>query len=287
MGTRTCKIIGVLFLIFSGSCLAQPPTQTTDRNKVTTNTPQKAGITDITQIDGKSVNEVSQTVQYLDDLGRPTQTINTMASPGHNDVIIRRAYDLYGREVRKFLPFTESGTPGEYKPQEALYSWSTQYLFYQNTDKVAHDKVPYSDAVFENSPLGRVLKQGAPGALFNASPVGTDDHSVEYAYLTNGYQAVLRLDYSASTNSLIFSGPSYYDAQQLIVKKITDEHGFETIEYTDKKQGHIVCRKVEYGKDDSSNRLYAETYYIYDDLGNLMIVLPPEATVELRSMLSN
>ena len=279
-----------MFLIFSGSCLAQSPTQSTDRNKVTTNSPQRSGITDISQIEGKPVNEVNQTVQYFDDLGRPTETINTMASPGHNDVVLPRRYDLYGREVRKFLPFTAGGTPGEYKiafGENNVYSQGAQYLFYQNTDKVAHDLVPYSDVVFENSPMGRVLKQGAPGALFNAFPIGTDDHSVEYAYLTNGYHTVLRLDYSAATNSLIFSGPTYYDEHQLVVKKITDEHGFETIEYADKKQGHIVCRKVEYGKDGNSNRLYAETYYIYDDLGNLMVVLPPEATVELRSMLSN
>ncbi len=110
------------------------------------------------------------------------------------------------------------------------------------SDKVAHDQTPYSDAVLENAPTGRVLKQGAPGTAWKASPVGTDDHAVEYVYLTNGYHAVLRFDYNPATGILL-NNLSYYEESRLVVKKTIDEHNFETIEYSDKQSGRVVCKR--------------------------------------------
>ncbi len=60
-----------------------------------------------------------------------------MASPAYNDVVMPQVYDAYGREVRKYLPFTESGTPGAFKTDALidannLYNGSAQYMFYQN-----------------------------------------------------------------------------------------------------------------------------------------------------------
>jgi len=294
MNPKIYRIAGVLF-VCSVSCFAQgpalPASTTPGKNYTVTNTPQVKGITESTQIEGKSVDDVGQVVLYYDDLGRPVQTINTMASPAYNDVVLPQVYDAYGREVRKYLPFTEGGATGEFKT-DALsdatnsYNGSAQYMFYQSTDKVAHDQTPYSDAVLENSPLGRVLKQGAPGTAWKASSAGTEDHAVEHVYLTNGYHTVLRFDYSPVTGILL-NNLAYYDEYRLVVTKTIDEHNFETLEYADKQSGHVVCKKVQYGTDASSNKLFTETYYIYDDLGNLVIVLPPEAVIEIKSILSN
>ncbi len=116
--------------------------------------------------------------------------------------------------------------------------------------------------------------------------MGTDDHAVEYVYLTNGYHTVLRFDYNPATGILL-NNLSYYEESRLVVKKTIDEHNFETIEYSDKQSGRVVCKKVQYGTDTNANKLFAETYYIYDDLGNLVVVLPPEAVVEIKAILSN
>ena len=72
------------------------------------------------------------------------------------------------------------------------------------------------------------------------------------------------------------SQQQYYDAGQLTANKTIDEHQNEVIEYVS-KEGHTVCKKVQYKIDPQGNKLYASTYYVYDILGNLAIVLPPEA----------
>lgn len=295
MNAKLYKAFSVLFLMCPGCCFSQapvlPPSPTQTKNYVVTNTPQNEGVTDVSQIAGKSVIEVSQVIQYIDDLGRPVQSVNVMSSPVYNDVISAQEYDAFGREVRGYLPFSTGGTPGAFKTNALKdvnggYTGSAQYLFYQNTDKIAHDQVPFGESVFENSPLGRVLKQGAPGTAWKAEPIGTDDHAVEYVYRTNGVNEVLRFDYNSVDGRMEFNELTYYAANQLFVKRTIDEHNFEVFEYTD-KQGRIICKKVQDEVLGNSIKHYTETYYIYDDLGNLTVVLPPEAVVALKSALSN
>ena len=41
----------------------------------------------------------------MDGLGRPIQTVQQQASPKGYDMIVPQAYDQYGREVTKYLPY--------------------------------------------------------------------------------------------------------------------------------------------------------------------------------------
>ncbi|MXV18022.1 DUF6443 domain-containing protein, partial [Hufsiella ginkgonis] len=68
----------------------------------------------------------------------------------------------YGREAVKYLPYsTSAGTGGSYR-SDALagtggYTGSAQYGFYQVTGQsYASTATPYSQTVFEPSPLNRV-----------------------------------------------------------------------------------------------------------------------------------
>jgi hypothetical protein len=279
-------------LTIVGETYAQTPlssTPSSDQNYIVTNSMLAEGVTDESQISGKTVEEVSQTVQYFDGLGRPVQTVNTKASPSEKDVVSPQEYDAYGREVKKYLPFTSSVIPGSFKPN-ALYNTGSytsgdQYLFYQNTNDVAHDEKPFAESIMEPSPLDRVLKQGAPGVVSQALPVGQNDRSIKKAYSANGENEVLYFDYDLTTKNVVFNSLTYYAANQLYANKITDEHDHEVIEYVD-KEGKTILKKVEY-KEESGTKLYAETYYIYDDFGNLVVVLPPEAIVAIKSSLSN
>jgi len=67
----------------------------------------------------------------------------------------------------------------------------------------------------------------------------------------------------------------YYEANELVANTTIDENGNETIEFAD-KLGKTICRKV---KADATT--YACTYYLYDDKDELILVLPPEAIVEI------
>ena len=105
--------------------------QTTSQNYVLTNAPRVSGITNDSTLNAiAGVNtKLQTTIQYVDGLGRPVQTVQKQASPLGYDMVMPQAYDQYGREVTKYLPYTpQSGTAGSYRPnavssdQNAFYS---------------------------------------------------------------------------------------------------------------------------------------------------------------------
>ncbi|MXV18013.1 DUF6443 domain-containing protein, partial [Hufsiella ginkgonis] len=61
-----------------------------NRNYVLTNTMRQPGITGTA---GKTVCQVNQTIQYIDGLGRPLQTVQVQGSPTQKDVIQPVSYD--------------------------------------------------------------------------------------------------------------------------------------------------------------------------------------------------
>jgi hypothetical protein len=221
-------------------------------------------------------------IQYLDGIGRPMQTIVTQGTPQEQDMVTPIVYDDLGREATKYLPYASVKTNGWYNTDALLgpeytYDDSPQKAFYnQATDKVAQDQKPFAETVFEPSPLNRVIEQGAPGTSWQLDTHKTITKSYEY----NGPAEVLSFTYSSSDNTLaIGSSLSYYDANELFANKTQDEERHEVIEYTDGK-GRTVCKKVQY-KTEGNTKLYASTYYIYDEKDHLVMVLPPEAIVEI------
>src|SRR5690606_26420212 len=78
------------------------------------------------------------------------------------------------------------------------------------------------------------------------------------------------------------SAPVYYEPNQLHKTKTKDEQYNEVIEYKD-KEGRVVLKRVQAvpGNPTVNDVNYASTYYIYDDFGSLVCVIPPEATSQL------
>ena len=145
------------------------------------------------------------------------------------------------------------------------------------SDKVADDPRPYSETIFEPSPLNRVTEQGAPGAAWQPGTGKT----IKKDYLINLTTEVFKFSYDPATGlASLPTDPTarYYASGQLYANKATDEQGHAVIEYVDKK-GRTICKKVQVslGLADRVNQAHwAHTYYIYDDLGNLVVVIPPE-----------
>lgn len=250
------------------------PLASGDHNFVLANDIQQEGLQTETQVGAASLSQKLTTYSYMDGLGRPLQKISAQQSPGQKDLIQPVVYDAFGREQFKYLPYASTEGNGLFKT-DAITS---QSQFYQTATNVAHD-TPIAETVFEASPLNRVIEQGAPGLSWQ--PDGIDsytsaDHTIKHDYTSNGANEVILFTYDATTG-LVATGSTvnYYAANQLQANKTKDEHGNEVIEYVD-KEGHTVCKKVQSGTDASSNKLYACTYYVYDDFGSLVVVLPPE-----------
>jgi hypothetical protein len=239
--------------------------------------PQVKGVIDRRQLEELTVDSVSQSIQYLDGLGRALQTVITRASPGQQDQVSLFTYDRLGREDKKHLPIT-TGHNGRYKPDlvDSVGNLKGDALGYyrNNTDDIADDIYPTAVAIFEPSPLNRILEQGSHGHAWQPGSGNT----LRQTYRTNANDEVLLFGYDYSTG-LLSLGSSvdsrHYQQDQLLVIQSLDEQGQETLTYRD-KSGRLVCRKVKIRQDE-----YVCTYYVFDRLGNLVVVLPPEGVKEI------
>ncbi|MFD2162259.1 DUF6443 domain-containing protein [Paradesertivirga mongoliensis] len=252
-----------------------------DKNYVVTYTPRVEGITIPSQISGKPANEVNQNVQYFDGLGRPMQTVETFASPGKKDIIQHITYDAYGREAKKYLPYTEGTSYGTYR-SNAL---SSQSSFYNNGANHGVVTIPsaggitpsFAETKFEPSPLNRVVEQGAPGGPWQLA----SGHTIKTEYGANTTNEVQL--WSVTSNGATTNG-AYYPANSLYKTTIKDENWTSnqvfplagiSEEFKD-KSGQTVLKRTYNVKDNALQTL--STYYIYDDLDNLVYVIPPGAS---------
>ena len=254
-------------------------------NYIVSNAILKPGVSE-TDIDTLSVKSLSQNVQYFDGLGRLVQTITTQGSRAKKDIIQPVLYDVFGRELIKYLPYVSAEDNGWYKAnmvgkEQAGYTSSPQYQFYNNgSSTIAQDTKPYSESILEASPIARVIKQGSPGNAWqpdNMNTYSSTDHTVKFDYTFNTSNEVLLWTYGYPDATNLFgtitsgTGGNYYPADQLYKNKTKDEHGNEVIEFKDKK-GKVILKKVQV----NGSGTYAQTYYIYDDFGQLVCVIQPE-----------
>jgi RHS repeat-associated protein len=237
----------------------------------------------------RNVCEVNQSIQYFDGLGRPLQTVTTQGSPSFKDVVQPVAYDAFGREATKYLPYSTSGTAGSYRTDALAgasgYSTSAQKTFYAQTGQnYATIPSPYSQTLFEASPLNRVLEQGAPGDVWQpaASRTNLAGRTVVMGYGTNATEVKL---WTVTANGAT-SGT--YAAGKLYKTTTKDENWVEgnlkggtTDEYKD-FEDHVVLKRI-WETDTKS----LSTYYVYDDLGNLRYVLPPAVNENGQSPISS
>lgn len=192
-------------------------------------------------------------IAYYDGLGRPLQTVEKAvrsgATTGKNLATLQE-YDAFGRESNSWLPIAatsdyvaastfKSSAPGNY----------------------GSDSRPYSQPVYESSPLNRVNRQYGPGSAWSTHPAGTD-------YMANTTASPLNcINYGVnSSNALANDGN--YAAGQLCVTKSIDEDGNAVYTFVD-KLGQTVLNRQMKGSE------MHDTYYVYDDFGDLRFVLQP------------
>jgi len=260
-----------------------------DRNHVVEHTVLKAGQSEHT-LKGLTAADLSEKITYLDGLGRPVQQVSTQASPSGKDLVQPIAYDAFGREDKKYLPYPHlTAGDGRYKPG-ALTEQPSRY------DALKNEGPAVAETRFEASPLSRVLEQGAPGTAWQLTDrdpsFGNANHSVKTATRTNLENEVRRWEYDFATGKATGNGFYGYDAVsgegQLLVTEMMDEQDHLTLEYKD-KEGRLVSKKVQDKADDPvtgtvDETTFATTSYVYDAFGLLRFVIPPQAEAELSSV---
>jgi RHS repeat-associated protein len=219
-------------------------------------------------INTQPVQMVQTQTKYVDGLGQPIQVVVKEAAPGYQDIVQPFQYDNLGREARTFLPFSASQATGTDKNGSRYYhdAIRQQRQFYLNAADMPHSDYPYSQKTFEPSPLNRVLSEAAPGEAW----VGAN-RKTEFASRTNTAADNVRR-YTVGSgldNTIVLNG--FYAAGELFISETKNEHGKRVLEFKD-RDGKMIVRKTE-----TDNASFLQTYYLYDDLGNLRVVLPPKA----------
>jgi hypothetical protein len=254
-------------------------------NYVRVRTPQKSGYTTLPV--NPAVDDISTELRYADLLGRTSQTLSVQGSPSGKDLLSFQVYDQFGRESFQYQPVSVNTNWG--MPVVSPVAKIADFYDINSTahpTNVASSTEPFSETKFESSPLGRILKQGAPGEQWQPETDPAIDHSVKTAYNANVAGEVFRFLYDGNSGAISPDpAANHFGPGQLWKKTIKNEHDNEVIEYTD-KEDRVVCRKVHYKTETNGTTLYASTYYLYDDYGNLVAVLPPEGVKKLLEIVS-
>ncbi len=239
--------------------------QTTTENFVKTTTYKKAS----TLTPNPTAADFAVQITYIDGLGRPMQQVASQQSATGKDIITHIEYDAFGRQPKDYLPYASTTATGAF--DGTALSNTTNFALYAGQN-------PYSEKLFENSPLNRVMKQAASGTDWSMGA----GHEIKLDYQSNLANEVKRYVATATwnTTSLLYDialvDNGYYEESQLYKTITFDENtntnptetNGSTVEFKDKEGKVILKRTYESGAKH-------ETYYVYDLFGNLTYVFPP------------
>jgi len=242
--------------------------QSTDQNWVKSKTYKTATTTAIaTPTAGQAVTQVN----YFDGLGRPIQQVAHAQSNSGKDIVTHITYDQFGRQTKEFLPYANQTASLNYNSNAG-----TDVLSFYNTTAFENTQNPFSEKQIEASPLNRVLKQAAPGEAWKL----TSGHEIEFDYQTNEtndyvklYKAIATWNATSGLYNIAFVDANFYANYQLYKTITKDENhtigNNNTTQEFKNKEGQVVLKRT------FNNAVPHDTYYIYDQFGNLTYVIPP------------
>ncbi len=219
------------------------------------------------------------TITYFDGLGRTKQTVQVGATPQGKDLVQHYEYDQFGRAEKSYLPFPNAySSAGLYRGGAGRATED----YYKDVG-LSPRRFPYSKNRYERSPLHRILETSPPGDAWymNSREDYRRDRTHEYFYDTNKANTVRKYELTATDSILI----SYYEPGTLRKQTIQNENWLQYVNAEDQK-----ANTVDTYTDHSGRNISTVTYdlhtrittfvtgYVYDDYGNLRVVIPNEAS---------
>ncbi len=211
-----------------------------------------------TSLDGTTSNGCT-TIEYYNGLGQCIETVDMKASPLQYDLLRYTDYDAYGNPYQQWLSGKSAYSDGRYVRRTEAKSAARL--------SNGGDENPSMLTLTERSPLARPSVNFGAGAAWR-----TDGHAAYIEYDTNhGNEELCCKLFSASVHSngnTTVSTNGNFTSGDLQVEIRIDEDGHISYTFADKQQRTILERKM-------IGNIRHDTYYIYDNYGNLVAVLPP------------
>ncbi|NPA07758.1 MAG: RHS repeat-associated core domain-containing protein [Chlorobi bacterium] len=214
------------------------------------------------------------TVEYLDGLGRTKQIVQVKASPTGKDVVTHVEYDGFGRQVKEYLPVPQNGTlNGAIVPNPLANA--------VNPNLYGNERI-FSEKKLENSPLDRLQQQTKAGTAWADKPItyeylaNSANEIRRYVTTTSAVDGIMNSTLKVADNTLAVNG--FYKETTIRKRKIIDEDGNTTYEYTNGDDELILSRKVLSATEN------ADTYYIYNEYAQLAFIIPPLASEAIKNL---
>lgn len=213
-------------------------------------------------------------ISYFDGLGRKVQDIITNSN---NNIVINYDYDENNILLREYLPHSVPTSSLD------IVTNSSQILYdkYQVTN-------PYSENKYEKVNY-KLLEKGFPGEDWNIS--NTPNHTLKKEYWSNLDNEVKKFIVASEVSSLVIkntiSSSGFYPKNTLR-KKIIKNENWQTADYknntteifTDKYDNTVLLRIY-------NNNKILDTYYLYNDVNQLIAILPPLSNGQVDNITLN
>lgn len=250
-------------ITYSTEAVTPPPTITgsTNRNYVS-----KAVFTQgVKRLTSVTPARAIISTTFYDGFGRKQQTVLRNNNSG-KDLADYYEYDNRGRVVRQYLPGTISGS-GNYASLDQITASHTSLYPGDATNAFISNE-------YDASVTPRTITIKRAGGEWQASAGTTSQYHINK---TSGKYSCNKFTLNGGNNGSL-NNLGIYPSGRLHVTSVIDEDNRETIIFKDLNDSTYLSRRVI---DDNN---FADTYYIYDKLGNIRYVIPPMASVSLTSL---
>ena len=202
-------------------------------------------------LDEQGTNKIAH-LDYYDGLGNLIETISTGSGSGKS-IYSFMTYDSKEREDRSYLPVPQEHSLSFMEPEELQAASSS---FYDN-DNTAYRQKHY-DA------MDRIIAEDMPGLLWRKN-----HKAIAYRYSTNTVaDKVLHYDAPLGSMSLALSKATRFACypEATLTKVVCSDADGKTVTYFEDIHGNIILERRDMG----------DTYFVYNDLGQLRFVLTPK-----------
>ncbi|MFT3910919.1 MAG: DUF6443 domain-containing protein [Ferruginibacter sp.] len=224
-----------------------------------------------------TVEDVGISTVYVDTYGRTVEAVTRQTSPLKHDNVVATAYDEFGRSPVNYLPYTASTGDGNFK----FNPFYQDSVFYKSL--FPNEKINYSETVYDGSPFNIAVSTKAPGNSW----AGSDRKTVYSSRANNGLDSVRLWSIDINGEDDIPYTNGYYVAGSLGVQEVRDESNMQSVKYTDEVGRTVMTKTLLSSCLVSGNPVWLCTYYVYDEMNHLRMVIPPKASEALKSTAIN